>query len=103
MRKARIIQLGHAFALAVAVRTHARFFPTTGQLVIDGRRTMEEVALSVASAMDGGGDLAELSGLFSDEELQQLQGGPTGFAVHCSRLQPVIFFWYKSSLWISAN
>ena len=37
MRKARIVQLGHAFA--VAVRTHARFFPTTGQLVIDGRRS----------------------------------------------------------------
>ena len=71
-------------------------------IVIDGRRTMEEVALSVASAMDGSGELSELSGLLSDEELQQLQGGPTGFAVHCCRLQPV-FFRYKSSLWISAN
>ena len=60
-------------------------------IVIDGRRTMEEVALSVASAMDGSGDLSELSGLLSDEELRQLQGGPTGFAVHCSRGQPVYF------------
>ena len=60
-------------------------------IVIDGRRTMEEVALSVASAMDGSGDLSELSGLLSDEELLQLQGGPTGFGVNCSRLQPVYF------------
>ena len=51
-------------------------------IVIDGRRTMEEVALSVASAMDGsGGDLSELRGLLSEEELGQLQGGPTGFRI----------------------
>ena len=50
-------------------------------IVIDGRRTMEEVALSVASAMDGSGDLSELRGLLSEEELGQLQGGPTGFRI----------------------
>ena len=65
-------------------------------IVIDGRRTMEEVALSVASAMDGSGDLSELSGLLSDGELLQLQGGPTGFAVHCNRLQPVFLVQIKS-------
>ena len=48
-------------------------------IVIEGRRSMEEVALSVASAMDGTGDLAELRGLLTEEELGQLQGGPTGF------------------------
>ena len=48
-------------------------------IVIEGRRSMEEVALSVASAMDGMGDLAELRGLLTEEELGQLQGGPTGF------------------------
>ena len=48
-------------------------------IVIGGSRTMEEVALSVAASMDGSGDLSELRGLLSEEELGQLQGGPTGF------------------------
>ena len=72
-------------------------------IVIDGRRTMEEVALSVASAMDGSGDLSELSGLLSDGELLQLQGGPTGFAVHCCRLQPVYRFTVYTTPLINAN
>ena len=47
-------------------------------VITEGRRTMEEVALSVAGAMDGTGDLSQLAGLLSAEELAQLQGGPTG-------------------------
>ena len=55
-------------------------------IVPEGRRTMEEVSLSVASAMDGGDDLSELRGLLSDEELGQLQGGPTGFGTYLINL-----------------
>ena len=68
-------------------------------IVIDGRRTMEEVALSVASAMDGNGDLSELRGLLSDEELGQLQGGPTGFRY----LEPIFTRWHfqVKSYWVT--